>query len=163
MPYKQYDSENSSKPDLELPRHLEHKPIYATPYQRFDGIYGSNSDAKYLSVGLAQWNNSDLSVKVMRHTGNRWTRQAEEFPLHRVFDAANFLAKVLLDIQEDTVDIKPNTFTNQSVGLLVKKENINKQQQEIFEDFMNENKDFIINRLDSLYETLKSLKSDGKF
>ena len=163
MSYKQYDNGNSSKPNIDLPRHLEHKPIYATPYQRFDGIYGSNSDAKYLSVGLAQWDNNDLSVKVMRHTGNRWTRQAEEFPLHRVFDAANFLAQVLLNVQENTVDIKPNTFTNQNVGLLVKKENINKQQQEIFEDFMDEHKEFVVSRLNSLYETLKKLKNDGKF
>ena len=46
---------------------------------------------KGLSLGLAQWNdrgNVDISAKVWRHTGEKWSRQSEELPIHRVLDLA---------------------------------------------------------------------------
>ena len=50
-----------------------------------------DSDAKGLSLGLAQWNDRgrvDISAKVWRYTGEKWSRQSEELPLHRALDLA---------------------------------------------------------------------------
>lgn len=60
-------------------------------YENLDGRYAFSSDAKGLSLGLAQWNDRgkvDISAKVWRHTGEKWSRQSEEMPLHRVLDLA---------------------------------------------------------------------------
>jgi hypothetical protein len=48
------------------------------------------TDAMALSVGKATYNKSDISAKVWRYDFNndRWKRQSEEMPLHRVFDLA---------------------------------------------------------------------------
>jgi len=32
-----------------LPQHLDHKPVYALPYQHFDGIYSKKTDIRYTS------------------------------------------------------------------------------------------------------------------
>lgn len=71
MPYNLFDNDNQLQPDNKLPLHLEHKPIFAMSYQRFDGIYRENSDARFLSVGISQWAENDISVKVMRHTSDK--------------------------------------------------------------------------------------------
>lgn len=72
---------------MKAPTHLNHKPIITVDdYDTIDGKYVKNSDAKALSVGFAQWDEDDLSAKVWRHTGDRWSRQSEELPLHRIFD-----------------------------------------------------------------------------
>ena len=42
------------------------------------------SDAKFISVGRAQYNNDELSVKMFRWSGNRWSRQSEEVPIQRL-------------------------------------------------------------------------------
>ena len=56
-----------------LPQYLGHKPVFTTPYESFDGIYTNNTDAKCISVGLAQYDQNDVSVKIMRHTGSQWS------------------------------------------------------------------------------------------
>ncbi|NMB38735.1 MAG: hypothetical protein GX994_04070, partial [Firmicutes bacterium] len=61
-----------------------------------DGRQAYNSDAKGLSLGLAQWNDRgkvDISAKVWRHTGEKWSRQSEELPLHRVLDLAILICR----------------------------------------------------------------------
>lgn len=37
----------------------------------------------------------DLSAKVWRYTGEKWSRQSEELPIHRVFDLASLLWALL--------------------------------------------------------------------
>ena len=75
---------------MQIPTTLKHKPvIVADNYQNIDGRLAYNSDAKGLSLGLAQWNdrgNIDISAKIWRHTGDKWSRQSEEMPLHRAID-----------------------------------------------------------------------------
>jgi len=47
-------------------------------------------------LGLAQWNDRgkvDISAKVWRYTGEKWSRQSEELPLHRVLDLAIFVCR----------------------------------------------------------------------
>ena len=78
---------------MEIPRHLNHKPvIMLEDYDSIDGIYKKHTDAVGLSIGIAQWSVSDdtkqISAKVWRHSGNKWSRQSEEMPLHRVLDLA---------------------------------------------------------------------------
>ena len=77
---------------MQIPTDLKHKPvIISEEYDRIDGRSANQSEAKGLSLGLAQWNergNVDISAKVWRHTGEKWSRQSEEMPLHRVLDLA---------------------------------------------------------------------------
>ena len=52
-----------------------------------------------LSLGLAQWNDRgkvDISAKVWRYTGEKWSRQSEELPLHRVLDLAILVCRAQL-------------------------------------------------------------------
>ena len=76
---------------MEIPTTLKHKPvIVAEDYAHIDGRTAYHTDAQGLSLGLAQWNDRgrvDISAKVWRHTGEKWSRQSEELPLHRVLDA----------------------------------------------------------------------------
>ncbi|MBC2158189.1 hypothetical protein HCB21_00290 [Listeria booriae] len=85
---------------MNIPINLKHKPvIVAENYDDVDGKYAYNSDAKGLSLGLAQWNDRgkvDISAKVWRHTGGKWSRQSEELPLHRVLDLAILISRSTL-------------------------------------------------------------------
>jgi len=82
---------------MKIPTGLKHKPvIVSADYNRIDGRNAPNSDAQGLSLGLAQWNERglvDISAKVWRHTGGKWSRQSEELPLHRVLDLAIMIVK----------------------------------------------------------------------
>ncbi|WP_312640880.1 DUF6530 family protein [Hydrogenoanaerobacterium sp.] len=77
---------------MKIPTTLKHKPVIVSEnYENVDGRYAYDSDAKGLSLGLAQWNDRgkvDISAKVWRYTGEKWSRQSEELPLHRVIDLA---------------------------------------------------------------------------
>ena len=77
---------------MKIPTYLKHKPVIVSEnYENVDGRYAYDSDAKGLSLGLAQWNDRgrvDISAKVWRYTGEKWSRQSEELPLHRVLDLA---------------------------------------------------------------------------
>lgn len=84
---------------MRIPCNLKHKPvIIAKDYELVDGKYaGEESDAKGLTLGLAQWNDRgkvDISGKVWRYTGEKWSRQSEELPLHRVLDLAIMTCRV---------------------------------------------------------------------
>lgn len=77
---------------MKIPTTLKHKPVIVSEnYENIDGRAAYHSDAKGLSLGLAQWNDRgkvDISAKVWRYTGEKWSRQSEELPLHRVIDLA---------------------------------------------------------------------------
>lgn len=89
---------------IDIPTNLKHKPvIVAKDYANIDGRQAHNSEAKGLSLGLAQWNDRgrvDISAKVWRYTGEKWSRQSEELPLHRVLDLAIFLSRSYQYFQE---------------------------------------------------------------
>lgn len=82
---------------MNIPTTLKHKPvIVAENYGNIDGRYAYKTDVQGLSLGLAQWNDRgkmDISAKIWRYTGEKWSRQSEEMPLHRVLDLAIFLCK----------------------------------------------------------------------
>lgn len=82
---------------MKIPATLKHKPVIVSEnYENVDGRYAGDTDAKGLSLGLAQWNDRgtvDISAKVWRYTGEKWSRQSEELPLHRVLDLAIFVCR----------------------------------------------------------------------
>lgn len=89
---------------MKIPTTLKHKPVIVSEdYDKIDGRYAGNSDAKGLSVGLAQWNDRgkvDVSAKIWRYTGEKWSRQSEEMPLHRVLDLAILICRAKTYFQE---------------------------------------------------------------
>lgn len=89
---------------MKIPTTLKHKPvIISNDYENIDGRYAYNSDAKGMSLGLAQWNDRgkvDISAKVWRYTGEKWSRQSEELPLHRVIDLAILICRTKLHLGE---------------------------------------------------------------
>lgn len=82
---------------MKIPTTLKHKPVIVSQnYENIDGQYAYDSDAKGLSLGLAQWNDRgkvNISAKVWRHTGGKWSRQSEELPLHRLIDLTILLCR----------------------------------------------------------------------
>ena len=89
---------------MKIPTTLKHKPVIVSEnYENIDGRYAYDSDAKGLSLGLAQWNdrgNVDISAKVWRYTGEKWSRQSEELPMHRVLDLAILILRAKLHFRE---------------------------------------------------------------
>ncbi|HPW99894.1 MAG TPA: DUF6530 family protein [Sedimentibacter sp.] len=89
---------------MKIPTTLKHKPVIVSEnYENVDGRNAYNSDAKGLSLGLAQWNDRgkvDISAKVWRYTGEKWSRQSEELPLHRVLDLAILILRSQLHFRE---------------------------------------------------------------
>ncbi|WP_130861292.1 DUF6530 family protein [Bacilliculturomica massiliensis] len=77
---------------MKIPTTLKHKPVIVVEnYGNIDGRKAYDTDAQGLSLGLAQWNDRgkvDISAKVWRYTGEKWSRQSEELPVHRVIDLA---------------------------------------------------------------------------
>ncbi len=82
---------------MKIPTTLKHKPVFVSEeYDKVDGRNAYHSDTKGLSLGLAQWNDRgqvDVSAKVWRYTGEKWSRQSEELPLHRVMDLAILICR----------------------------------------------------------------------
>lgn len=91
---------------MEIPIALKHKPVIVSEnYENVDGRMAYGSEAKGLSLGLAQWNDRgrvDASAKVWRYTGDKWSRQSEELPLHRVLDLAILLVRSMGYLQEES-------------------------------------------------------------
>ncbi|MDR0905082.1 MAG: DUF6530 family protein [Oscillospiraceae bacterium] len=86
---------------MKIPATLKHKPVIVSQdYDKIDGRFADHppvdSDAKGLSIGLAQWNDRgkvEVSAKIWRYTGEKWSRQSEEMPLHRILDLAIFICR----------------------------------------------------------------------
>ncbi len=87
----------SDKNIMKIPTTLKHKPVVVCEnYEAVDGRDQYDSCAKGLSLGLAQWNDRgkvDVSAKVWRYTGGKWSRQSEELPMHRVLDLALLICR----------------------------------------------------------------------
>ncbi|CDN74951.1 DUF6530 family protein [Elizabethkingia anophelis] len=72
---------------MNAPDYLKHKPIVCVnDYDKIDAQWSKKTDVVALSIGKAQYHADEISLKVWRHTGNRWSRQSEELPLHRNID-----------------------------------------------------------------------------
>ncbi|MBP1924721.1 hypothetical protein J2Z76_000574 [Sedimentibacter acidaminivorans] len=91
---------------MKIPVTLKHKPVITVEdYENIDGRTAYKTDAKGLSLGLAQWNDRgkvDISAKVWRYTGEKWSRQSEELPFHRVLDLAILISKSMKYFREES-------------------------------------------------------------
>lgn len=89
---------------MKIPTTLKHKPvIVAEDYENIDGRKAKATDAKGLSLGLSQWNDRgrvDVAAKVWRYSDDKWSRQSEELPLHRVIDLAILICRSKQYFQE---------------------------------------------------------------
>ena len=132
------------------PKHLGHKPIVSVnDYDKVDGMYRNNTDAKALSIGYAQWDNNELSMKVWRKR-KRWSPQSEELPLHRNLNLTILLLHVLFDEAPN-----PDSF-------LVKAKTLFSEDQEggieEIKKYYQKNKSFLEPRLKELRELLNKMK-----
>lgn len=157
---------------MKIPTTLKHKPVIVCEnYENIDGRDAYNSDAKGLSLGLAQWNDRgkvDISAKVWRHTGEKWSRQSEELPLHRVLDLAILVCRSKLYFKEayrfekmydvnntliDRVGIQGDAM---SVEICTKNEKID-QDIKLFSQALSSDDELIGERLFTLSRILKEL------
>lgn len=157
---------------MKIPVSLKHKPVIVSEnYENIDGRKAYDSDAKGLSLGLAQWNERgklDISAKVWRHTGEKWSRQSEELPLHRVLDLAILICKSMQYFREayryeklynpenpmiDRVAIQGDAMT---VSVCTDNEMID-EDIKLFQDSLNKDDELIGERLRRLSQILKEM------
>ena len=140
-------------------------------YGNVDGRQAYESDAQGLSLGLAQWNDRgkvDISAKVWRHTGERWSRQSEELPLHRALDLAILICRAKLHFDEayryehlydpenptiDRVGLQGDAMT---VAICTDNELINEDIQ-LFRQVLNDDGELIGERLRTLARILREM------
>ena len=92
----------------DIPTWLMHRPIIAAPYDKISWN-DETSDAKYVSIGHATYDNEDLSVKIFRTTGSgRWSRQSEEVPIYRVGYMMQLLLTSIKYAQDKTTQTRMN-------------------------------------------------------
>ena len=158
---------------MKIPVGLKHKPVIVSEnYDRIDGRLSPDTDAKGLSLGLAQWNDRgkvDISAKVWRHTGEKWSRQSEEMPLHRVLDLAILICRTKLYFAEhyhkrDTDYPKFPTIERiglqgdaMNVSICVDNEHID-EDKKLFDDCLHQDDEIISERLQALSSLLKQLE-----
>jgi hypothetical protein len=157
---------------MKIPTTLKHKPVIVSEnYENVDGRYAYNSDAKGLSLGLAQWNDRgkvDISAKVWRYTGEKWSRQSEELPLHRVLDLAILVCRTQLHFREayryeklydpehpviDRVGLQGDAMT---VEVCTENEKIN-EDIKLFSQALSDDAEIIGERLRTLSSILKEM------
>lgn len=157
---------------MKIPTTLKHKPVIVSEdYENIDGRYAYNTDAKGLSLGLAQWNDRgsvDISAKVWRYTGEKWSRQSEELPLHRVIDLAILVCRAKLHFREayryeklydtekpviDRVGLQGDAMT---VAVCTDNEKIN-EDIKLFSQALSNDDELISERLSTLSRILKDM------
>jgi len=159
---------------MKVPTELKHKPVIVSEeYDKVDGRLAGKSDAKGLSLGLAQWNDRgrvDISAKIWRHTGEKWSRQSEELPLHRVLDLAILICRTRLFFMEryrKSKDHYPNYPLLYRIGLQGGAMNVAvctdnehiEEDIELFDDRLHMDDEIISERLNVLYGLLKDLNA----
>lgn len=105
---------------LPFPDHIAHSPVYALPYNEHDPDHEGDSDAQWLTIGWSQWDNAVPAAKVVRHSGQRWSRQSEELPLARLVDLTTLLALAYAQNADD-IELKAGFLENQLADIKVKK------------------------------------------
>jgi len=159
---------------MTIPTKLKHKPVIVSEdYDLIDGRNAKNTDAKGLSLGLAQWNdrgNLEISAKIWRHSGKKWSRQSEEMPLHRVLDLAILICRARIFFLEryykkDTD--YPNYPLLDRIGLQGGAMNVSvctdnehiKNDTDLFEDCLHKDDEIISERLNVLFGLLKEIQT----
>jgi hypothetical protein len=157
---------------MKIPTSLKHKPVIVSEnYENVDGRYAYNSDAKGLSLGLAQWNDRgkvDISAKVWRYTGEKWSRQSEELPLHRVLDLAILVCRTeqyfreayryekLYDNEKPVIDRVGLQGDAMTVAVCTDNEKID-EDIKLFREALSKDDELIGERLSTLSRILKEM------
>ena len=157
---------------MNIPTNLKHKPVIVSEnYAHVDGRYAYKTDAQGLSLGLAQWNERgkvDISAKVWRHTGGKWSRQSEELPLHRVLDLAILVCRAnlhfrdayrfekLYDPENPTLDRVGLQGDAMTVAVCTDNEKIDEDIQ-LFSQALSEDGELIGERLSTLARMLREM------
>jgi len=157
---------------MKIPTELRHKPVVvAEDYDSVDGRLAGKSDAKGLSLGLAQWNDRgkvDISAKVWRYTGEKWSRQSEELPIHRVLDLCILLTRAmcyfreayrqdkLFDPQNTQIDRVPLQGTAMTVSVCADNPKID-EDIELFMQVLRNDDEILSERFTVLAQMLKEL------
>ncbi|WP_047548498.1 DUF6530 family protein [Psychroserpens sp. Hel_I_66] len=129
---------------MDSPKHLSHKPIISVnDYDKIDAQYRKNTDVRALSIGNAQYDEDEISLKVWRHTGEKWTRQSEELPLHRSLDLNILLLGALMT---DITSGYPKTNLREEIDRIDDVENI--------KEYYRNHESFLKPRLEELREKL---------
>lgn len=129
---------------MKSPKHLSHKPIISVnDYDKIDAQYRKNTDVKALSIGQAQYDPEEISLKVWRHTGLKWSRQSEELPIHRNIDLTILLLGALM---ADVDSGYPRTNLREEIDDEFKVQNI--------KNYYNSNHSFLKPRLEELRDKL---------
>ncbi|MGE4170531.1 MAG: DUF6530 family protein [Candidatus Margulisiibacteriota bacterium] len=158
---------------MKIPTQLKHKPVIVSEdYNLIDGRTAPDSEAQGLSLGLAQWNDRggvDISAKIWRYTGEKWSRQSEEMPLHRVLDLAILICQTKLFFKEryhkNEKDYKTYPVLNR-VGLqggalnvaICEDNDLIQKDIDLFEACLNKDDEFLGERLAVLHRVLGELR-----
>ena len=141
-----------------VPEGLQHHPIVGVDnYSVYDGLYKNYTDAKALSVGIAQWNYEDedgikeISAKVFRRNDKRWSRQSEELPLHRCFDLSILIVQAL---QQST----QNKFI-ETGDYSFKPRIVNDKELILIKRFYDKYKDDLTKKMETLKDLLEAFLS----
>jgi hypothetical protein len=130
---------------MKAPTNLKHKPIISVnDYDKIDALYANDSDVKALSIGEAQYSTNEISLKVWRHTGNKWSRQSEEIPIHRNIDLNILLLGSLLT---DITSKYPTTSLREEI--------FNENKVINIQDYYIKNKKHLKPRLEELQKVLE--------
>lgn len=102
---------------------LKHRPVFLVPYAAYDGPYAGATDCLFLSLGWAQYDPRSASLKTLRHSGSKWSRQSEEIPLHRAVDLVIVLARAIRAMRDGShlhnINLPADTFENQTDTVLI--------------------------------------------
>lgn len=139
-----------------VPTHLEHKPILAIrDYNEMDGKRDpAKTDAQHLSIGVSQWSQQEISLKVWRHSGTRWSRQSEELPLHRAIDLVSLLGSALYETKMGNV--KLDTMLSEKLTFIPEGQKLQSSMEQYFKD----NENLLKERLNNLMNVLEHLKKE---
>ena len=137
---------------MEIPTHLQHNPIVGVKnYEKLDAMNADNSDAKALSIGIAQYDQDEISAKVWRHSGLKWSRQSEELPLHRVFDLCSLTLAAIMREPESKCSL---TILNEGI--------INPEKLDLIKSYYYANEKYLKPRIDHLEKLISEFKEKMK-
>lgn len=139
---------------MEIPKHLTHKPIIGIDdYEvlgKNKGYYGN--DAKALSIGYAQYDSEELSLKVFRNVNGKWSRQSEELPPYRNLDLNIFFVASLLEAMEQEL-----SYSDTDTDILKNRKEIRMDSKTIVKEYYEKHKEYLQPRLKQLKELLEIL------
>jgi hypothetical protein len=140
------------------PYSLKHKPVFLLPYEEHDGPFARETDCKFLSVGWAQYDPGGISVKTLRHTDIKWSRQSEELPIHRAIDLVLLLANAVR-VGGGRIEFPAGTLENQPGVVAIDATLANTAQAKDFNAKLHDKA--VLQRLGVLLHTLEGMRTQN--